>query len=66
MIVKIKRSSKMAHQMADNELSQVYEVLVDAGFDGLAETVTLLLNEVMRLERSHHLQRVQRLLQRCP
>ena len=46
----------MAHQMDDNVLSQVYEVLVDAGFDGLAEAMTLLLNEVMRLERSHHLQ----------
>lgn len=46
----------MAHEMDDNVLSQVYEVLVDTGFDGLAEALTLLLNEVMLLERSHHLQ----------
>ncbi len=46
----------MAHEMDDNVLSQVYEVLVDTGFDGLAEALTLLLNEVMRLERSQHLQ----------
>ena len=46
----------MAHEMDDNVLSQVYEVLVDSGFDGLAEALTLLLNEVMRLERSQHLQ----------
>lgn len=46
----------MAHQTNDNVLSQVYEVLVGAGFDGLAETLTLLLNEVMRIERSQHLQ----------
>ena len=46
----------MAHEMDDNVLSQVYEVLVDTGFDGLAEALALLLNEVMLLERSHHLQ----------
>ena len=46
----------MAHQRDDNVLSQLYEVLVDAGFDGLAEALTLLLNEVMFLERSRHLQ----------
>ena len=45
----------MAHEMDDNVLSQVYEVLVDSGFDGLAEALTLLLNEVMLLERSQHL-----------
>jgi hypothetical protein len=43
MMVKIKRSNKMAHQMDDIVLSQVHEVLVEAGFDGLAETMTLLL-----------------------
>jgi transposase-like protein len=46
----------MAHQANNNALSQVYEVLVDAGFDGLAEALTLLFNEMMRIERSHHLQ----------
>ena len=45
----------MAHEMDDNVLSLVYEVLVDSGFDGLADALTLLLNEVMRLERSQHL-----------
>jgi putative transposase len=56
MIVKIKRSNKMAHEVDDSVLSQVYEVLVDSGFDGLVEALTLLLNEVMLLERSQHLQ----------
>lgn len=46
----------MAHQMDDNVLFQVFEVLTDAGFDGLAEALTLLLNEVMKVERSQHLQ----------
>lgn len=46
----------MAHQMDDNVISQVYEVLIDSGFAGLAEALTLLLNEVMCLERSQHLQ----------
>ena len=46
----------MAHEIDDNVLSQLYEVLVDAGFDGLGEALTVLLNEVMRLERSQHLQ----------
>jgi transposase-like protein len=45
----------MTHQAGDSVLSQLYEVLVDAGFDGLTEALTLLLDEVMRLERSRHL-----------
>ena len=45
----------MTHQTDDNVLSQVYEVLAEAGFAGLAEALTLLLNEIMRLERSQHL-----------
>ena len=46
----------MTHQTDDNVLSQVYEVLAEAGFAGLAEALTLLLNEMMRLERNRHLQ----------
>ena len=46
----------MAHQKDDSALSQVYELLVENGFAGLAEALTLLLNEAMLLERSEHLQ----------
>ena len=45
----------MIHHENDNVLSQVYEVLVQAGFAGLAEALTLLLNEAMRLERNQRL-----------
>ena len=46
----------MAHELDDTVLSQLYELLVEAGFDGLGAALTVLLNEVMRLERSQHLQ----------
>ena len=46
----------MPREMDDNVLSQLYEVLTDSGFAGLAEAMTSLLNEVMRIERSHFLQ----------
>ncbi len=42
----------MAHELDDTVLSQLYELLVEAGFDGLAEALTVLLNEVTLLERS--------------
>ena len=40
----------------DTVLSQLYDLLASQGFDGLAGALTVLLNEVMKLERSHHLQ----------
>ena len=42
----------MAHPMQTTALDQVTELLAEHGFDGLARAVTVLLNEVMKLERS--------------
>ena len=42
----------MTHQMQTTALDQITELLAEHGFDGLAQAVTVLLNEVMKLERS--------------
>jgi transposase-like protein len=41
----------MTHQLQTTALDQITELLADHGFDGLAQAVTLLLNEVMKIER---------------
>jgi putative transposase len=41
----------MTHQMQPTALDQITELLIEHGFDGLAQAVTVLLNEVMKLER---------------
>jgi transposase-like protein len=45
----------MTHQMQPTALDQITELLAENGFDGLASAVTVLLNEVMKIERSHAL-----------
>lgn len=40
----------------DSVLFQLHDLLVDQGFDGLVDALTVLLNEVMQIERSQHLQ----------
>jgi putative transposase len=45
----------MTHQTQTTALDQITELLAEHGFDGLASAVTVLLNEVMKLERSHAL-----------
>jgi putative transposase len=45
----------MTHQMQTTALDQITELLAEHGFDGLASAVTVLLNEVMKLERAHAL-----------
>src|SRR5690242_17255610 len=42
----------MTHQMQPNALDPIVELLAEHGFDGLAQAVTVLLNEVMKLERA--------------
>jgi putative transposase len=42
----------MAHRMQTTAPDQITELLAEHGFDGLAQAVTVLLNEVMKLERS--------------
>jgi len=45
----------MTHQDQATALDMITELLAEHGFDGLAQAVTVLLNEVMKLERSHAL-----------
>ncbi len=41
----------MTHQPQTNALDQIGELLADHGFDGMAQVLALLLNEVMKIER---------------
>ena len=45
----------MTHPMQITALDQMTELLVENGFDGLAQAVVVLLNEVMKIERTHAL-----------
>ena len=46
----------MTHRIEDTTISQVMELLIANGMEGLAEAVAALLNEAMKLERSRFLQ----------
>ena len=43
----------MAHQQDDNVLESVMQLLIENGFDGLADSFRILINEAMKAERSH-------------
>jgi putative transposase len=45
----------MTHQSQTNALDQIGELLAEHGFDGMAQVLALLLNEVMKIERAHAL-----------
>lgn len=45
----------MTHQMQTTALDEITELLAEHGFDGLASAVTVLLDEVMKIERAHAL-----------
>ncbi len=45
----------MACQVQDKTISDVLELLVAEGFDGMADAMSILFNEAMRLDRSRHL-----------
>jgi putative transposase len=42
----------MTHHTQSNALDQIGELLAEQGFDGMTQVLTLLLNEVMKLERA--------------
>ena len=42
----------MTHQEQPTALDQITGLLAEHGFDGLAQAVTVLLNEVMKIERA--------------
>lgn len=45
----------MACQVQDKTINDVLELLVAEGFEGMAEAMSIMLNEAMRLDRSRHL-----------
>src|SRR4051795_13442706 len=45
----------MTHREQPTALDQITELLAEHGFDGIAQAVTVLLNEVMKIERAHAL-----------
>lgn len=45
----------MTHHTQSNALDQIGELLAEQGFDGMTQVLTLLLNEVMKLERTQAL-----------
>lgn len=46
----------MTYRVEDNALERVFELLADEGFDGMGQALAVLLNEMMKVERSNHLQ----------
>ncbi len=42
----------MTHQMQTTALDEIGQLLAEQGFDGLADALRVLLNEVMKLERA--------------
>lgn len=46
----------MTHQLQSNNLDQLVQLLAQEGFDGMAEAITILMNEAMKLERAEVLQ----------
>ncbi|MBW2005683.1 MAG: IS256 family transposase [Deltaproteobacteria bacterium] len=46
----------MACRVNDNNLQGAIELIAENGFDGMAEAVSLLVNEAMHVERNRHLQ----------
>lgn len=45
----------MTHQTQTTALDEITELLAEHGFDGIAQAVTVLLDEVMKVERTHAL-----------
>ena len=46
----------MAYQVNYNTMNTAIESLSAHGFEGMAQALTILMNEVMKMERSQHLQ----------
>ena len=46
----------MTYRVEDTALERVFELLAEEGFDGMSQALEVLLNEMMKVERSRHLQ----------
>ncbi|MEE9369002.1 MAG: hypothetical protein V3V05_09080 [Pontiella sp.] len=40
----------------DNPIDQIMEIIIEQGFGGMDQAMTILINEAMKIERSHVLQ----------
>ncbi len=40
----------------DNPIGDIMEILIDQGFGGMDQAMTILINEAMKIERAHVLQ----------
>ena len=49
------KETKMAHQQQRNVIDQVMELLIDNGFDSMADVMKILFNEAMKIEREEAL-----------
>ena len=45
------KETKMAHQQQRNVFEKVMELLIDHGFDSMADVLKILFNEAMKIER---------------
>ena len=45
----------MTYRVEDTALERVFELLAEEGFDGMSQALGVLLNEMMKVERSRHL-----------
>jgi len=46
----------MTYRVEDTALERIFELLAEEGFDGMRQALEVLLNEMMKIERSRHLQ----------
>ena len=46
----------MTYQVEDTALERVFELLAEEGFDVMSQALEVLVNEMMKVERSRHLQ----------
>ena len=55
----------MAHQQQRNVIDQVMELLIDHGFDSMADVLKILFNEAMKIEREDALDARSRIRSKC-
>jgi putative transposase len=55
VISKPKKEITMAMRVNDSKIAEIIELISEKGFAGMAEVMQILVNEAMRIERSHYL-----------
>jgi putative transposase len=54
-VFSFKKETTMTHPMYPSKIQEAIQVLAEQGFDGMAQTMQVLLNECMKIERQHAL-----------